>query len=195
MQVLRSDSYRRMPWKNGGGETFEIAVSPAAAALEAMGWRISMAVVAGDGPFSIFPGVDRTLSILEGAGIALSLEGTGEFMLSGRTDPFHFPADVAATARLLGGTVTDLNVMTRRQDYRHLVRRLPLHGRQVVATRADELAVFCCSGTVACAAREEPPALLAERDCALFRTAPGHLELASEGPAVVLLAEFYFTTA
>ena len=62
--ILTASSYRRMPWKNGGGETVEIAVSPEGAALSEFDWRISMATVATDGPFSIFPGIDRTLSIL-----------------------------------------------------------------------------------------------------------------------------------
>ena len=50
-----------MPWKNGGGETAEIAVSPPGAALDDFDWRLSMARVETDGPFSAFPGIDRTL--------------------------------------------------------------------------------------------------------------------------------------
>ncbi|MBM7325185.1 HutD family protein, partial [Agrobacterium sp. S2] len=49
-----------MPWKNGGGVTTEIIVHPAKASMADFDWRISMANVAQDGPFSIFPGVDRT---------------------------------------------------------------------------------------------------------------------------------------
>ncbi len=44
-----------MPWKNGGGETAEIAVFPPSADLSEFGWRISMATVSSDGPFSAFP--------------------------------------------------------------------------------------------------------------------------------------------
>ena len=43
MKILRSNDYRRMPWKNGGGETVEIAVSPERAPLSDFDWRISMA--------------------------------------------------------------------------------------------------------------------------------------------------------
>ena len=64
-----------MRWKNGGGETAEIAVSPPGAALDAFDWRLSMAKVETDGPFSAFPGIDRTLAILEGEGIRLSVGG------------------------------------------------------------------------------------------------------------------------
>ncbi|MEJ1966813.1 MAG: HutD family protein [Gammaproteobacteria bacterium] len=71
--IVRSADYRRMPWKNGGGETREIAVSPAGAALDALDWRVSLATVASDGPFSVFSGVTRTLSVIRGAGINLQV--------------------------------------------------------------------------------------------------------------------------
>lgn len=73
MQLLRARDYRRMPWKNGGGETVEIAVFPTNAGVDAFDWRISIATVATNGPFSIFPGIDRTLSILSGEGMTLSI--------------------------------------------------------------------------------------------------------------------------
>jgi len=61
MKILRSADHKRMPWKNGGGETVEIAISPQGAGLADFDWRVSMATVASDGPFSVFPGIDRTL--------------------------------------------------------------------------------------------------------------------------------------
>ena len=72
MQVVRAASYRRMPWKNGGGETIEMLASPAGVSLETFDWRISMASVVADGPFSSFAGIDRTLGIIDGAGLVLS---------------------------------------------------------------------------------------------------------------------------
>ncbi len=66
MRMIRSSDYRRMPWKNGGGETVEIAIAPAGASLDAFDWRISMACVASSGPFSRLPGIDRTLAVLAG---------------------------------------------------------------------------------------------------------------------------------
>ena len=95
MRILRASTYRRMPWKNGGGETTEIAVSPEGAGLDDFAWRISMARVDGDGPFSAFAGVDRTLSILEGEGLRLEIAGRAgghdrrrhrAFRLSGRRE-------------------------------------------------------------------------------------------------------------
>ena len=66
---------RRMPWMNGGGETIEIAVSPEGAGLASFDWRVSMARVTQPGPFSSFTGVDRTLAILDGAGLTVAVAG------------------------------------------------------------------------------------------------------------------------
>ena len=50
------------PWKNGGGSTTEIAIAPLGATVDKFDWRISLATIANSGPFSVFPGVDRTLA-------------------------------------------------------------------------------------------------------------------------------------
>ncbi|OHV76889.1 HutD family protein [Rhizobium sp. LCM 4573] len=126
MQVLRAADHKRMPWKNGGGETVEIAVFPPGAGLDEFDWRISTATVAADGPFSSFAGVDRTLSILSGAGLMLSIEDRAPVTLDRNSPPCSFSADKPTSARLLGGAITDLNVMTRRGRYTHHVRRLEI---------------------------------------------------------------------
>ncbi|WP_370878591.1 HutD/Ves family protein [Pararhizobium capsulatum] len=117
-----------MPWKNGGGETTEIAVYPPDADLAGFGWRISMATVANDGPFSAFPGIDRTLSILSGEGVELDIAGRAPTMLTQSSAPLAFPADAATSARLVSGTITDLNVMTRRGQWSHRVERHQFEG-------------------------------------------------------------------
>ena len=67
-RLVGSSDLVRVPWKNGGGTTAEVAVHPPGAGLDDFDWRISMADVAVDGPFSRFPGVDRTLVLAEGRG-------------------------------------------------------------------------------------------------------------------------------
>lgn len=125
MKILRASDYRRMAWKNGGGETVEIAVFPAGASIEDFDWRISMATVASNGPFSSFPGVDRTLSVLSGAGMELTIDNAPPLALYPGSDPCPFPADKPTSARLVNGVVTDLNVMTRRGRFSHRVIRQP----------------------------------------------------------------------
>ena len=123
-RILRADDHRRMPWKNGRGETTEIAVHPAGASIQDFGWRVSMAGVTEDGDFSLFPGIDRTLAVLTGAGIELQVQGQGLHRLTPTTAPLAFAADVPSAARLLAGPITDLNVMTRRGAFAHRLTAL-----------------------------------------------------------------------
>lgn len=146
MQILKAQDYRRMPWKNGGGETAEIAVFPPGSGLDGFDWRISMATVATDGPFSAFPGIDRTLTILSGGGILLETEGEAAISLNRMAPPHAFAADRPSFAVLLDGDVIDLNVMTRRGIATHRVERasLPLD----LAAASSLRAVFCTTGRV-----------------------------------------------
>jgi environmental stress-induced protein Ves len=114
------------PWKNGGGETADVAIVPAGASLDDFDWRVSIARVESDGPFSLFPGIDRTMAIIAGEGLGLAVAGREPFVLTAGSAPLRFPADVATECRLLGGPVTDLNVMVRRGRARARLRRLRL---------------------------------------------------------------------
>lgn len=146
MQLLRSSDYKRMPWKNGGGETIEIAVSPPAADFASMDWRLSMATVASDGPFSSFPGIDRTLSVLSGT-LRLAIDGTAVDLME-MSPPHSFSGDAATHGAVLRGPVTDLNVMTRRAGLTHEVRRLSVMGEKTVTPAPGTLILFCHTGAV-----------------------------------------------
>ncbi|HEV2503894.1 MAG TPA: HutD family protein [Mesorhizobium sp.] len=148
MRILRAGDYRSMPWKNGGGTTTEIVVSPAGAGLDGFDWRISMARVETGGPFSVFAGIDRTLSILEGEGMVLSIAGHGTIELTRASEPLAFPADAATEATLPAGPITDLNVMTRRGRVHHTVRRLSLSEPLDLVTQAAVTLVFCDEGAI-----------------------------------------------
>ncbi len=148
MKILRSADHKRMPWKNGGGETVEIAISPQGAGLADFDWRVSMATVGSDGPFSIFPGIDRTLSILEGNGLRLLIEGRDPVVLTRESDPLAFAADIAVSATLPDGAITDLNVMTRRSTLRHAVARIEIDGEKRQEFTRGSFMLFCVSGTV-----------------------------------------------
>lgn len=102
-----------VPWRNGGGVTREIAAGPRGADLADFVWRVSLAEVAADGPFSAFPGVDRTLTVVEGAGMDLTVDGERR-LVDARWVPRDFRGDVPTDCRLLDGPVVNLNVMWRR---------------------------------------------------------------------------------
>lgn len=113
------------PWKNGGGSTREIVCRPHGAGVDGFDWRVSIATIAQDGPFSAFPGVDRVIMLLDGAGVHLRAAGGGlDHRLDTPHAPFAFPGDAALDCTCLGGTSTDFNVMTRRGALRADVRVL-----------------------------------------------------------------------
>jgi environmental stress-induced protein Ves len=112
-QLLRAALRTAVPWKNGGGLTREVVAAPEGAALGDFDWRVSTAEVRSAGPFSIFPGVQRTLCVLEGM-LALEVEGTRPVRLVAASAPYVFSGDVPAHASPDDQGVLDLNVMTRR---------------------------------------------------------------------------------
>src|SRR3546814_4968948 len=69
-RILTSD-IMAMPWKNGGGVTREIATGGSTHLCREWGWRVSLAEVAQDGPFSIFPETDRVIAVIDGGGMDL----------------------------------------------------------------------------------------------------------------------------
>ena len=122
MQVLRFADRTASRWKNGGGTTWEYAVHPPGAGLDDFFWRISRARVAGHGAFSVFSGIDRTLTVIEGEAIDLLLPDR-RVRLDQTTPPYGFAGDLAIECRVPHGPIGDLNVMTRRGRWSHEITR------------------------------------------------------------------------
>ncbi|MBX3576295.1 MAG: HutD family protein [Rhizobiaceae bacterium] len=167
MRILRASAYRTMPWKNGGGTTTEIAVHPEGAGLYTFEWRVSMARVETDGPFSAFSGIDRTLAVLEGQGIVLDIKGEKPVTLDRASKPHSFPADVQTSASLVAGPITDLNVMTRRGEWSHIVEKLSAGGPLDVNVRSNATLVLVAQGSVGILWAGEQ-ASLSPLDCAML---------------------------
>ena len=110
MHVIGPAEYRAMPWKNGGGVTTEICASPPSGVFD---WRVSIATVNADGPFSTFTGYERHIMTLSGEGMILDIEGHGKFTLE-PLRPFSFSGDAKVHGSLLQGAVMDFNLMVRR---------------------------------------------------------------------------------
>ena len=162
MQIFRHADSRTMPWKNGQGTTTEIAVSPAGAGMADFDWRLSLARMESDAPFSAFPGIVRTLAVIEGTGLNLAVEGDAPVTLSPSSAPHRFAADRPAEGRLPGGPVSNLNIMTRRAGCTHMMRRVRFQGPLEVSVTGT-LLVLCHSGGI-----EIGGASLGPLDCALI---------------------------
>ncbi len=132
------------PWKNGAGITREIAVGPKGAGANDFEWRISLAEVERDAPFSAFPGIDRCIVLLRGAGMRLrSEQGDLDHPLDQPLVPFHFSGDTPLSATLVSGPSSDFNVMTRRGAW---VAELTTHHAAFEPARAGALLLLCCEG-------------------------------------------------
>lgn len=109
MRIIEADAIAPTAWKNGGGSTRTLLALP-----NEDGWhlRISMAEVAGDGPFSPYPDVERWLSLVEGAGMQLEF-AQQTVDLTPLDPPLRFDGAAAPFGRLLQGPVRDLNLMNQ----------------------------------------------------------------------------------
>lgn len=113
MRILRAPDRVATPWKNGAGLTREVAVWPPGAGFEDFHWRISQAEMSGDAPFSVFAGVDRSLTLLQGR-LSLAFDGGHEVAQLATFTPFAFPGERPVAGVVEQGPISDLNVMTRR---------------------------------------------------------------------------------
>ncbi|HEX5533982.1 MAG TPA: HutD family protein [Actinomycetales bacterium] len=104
VRVLRYADYPVQRWANGGGTTRLVA--------DGAGWRLSLADVAGDGPFSTFPGTARVLTVVAGAGLRLTVDGVDRLVRP--LMPFAFDGAATTSGRLLDGPVMAFNLMTDR---------------------------------------------------------------------------------
>lgn len=137
MRILRAGSHRQMPWKNGGGVTTEVAISPPDATVSNFDWRISMARVQDSGLFSAFADIDRVLAVLDGE--MLLTIGDDRAVLMGPTyEAITFPGDKPTRAEVFRA-VTDLNVMTRRGIFSAEINRVD---QGDIVANADETFVL-----------------------------------------------------
>jgi environmental stress-induced protein Ves len=103
VNVVRADDVAPQPWPNGGGTTRELARAADGS------WRISLATIESDGPFSLFPGLHRLLTVVEGPVLDLIVDGVPQVVEPQR--PFAFSGEAEVVASVPEGPVRALNVI------------------------------------------------------------------------------------
>jgi environmental stress-induced protein Ves len=139
-RVINKAMFRDMPWANGMGVTTELFAQRNEQADRIL-WRISMATVSCDGPFSHFAGYDRILVLFEGAGLRLDHQDGTEHCLTCAYELAIFSGDVATHATLIDGPVQDFNVIADRSAFKPAVT-IVSGGSDRVLLDADVLAVY-----------------------------------------------------
>jgi environmental stress-induced protein Ves len=99
------------PWANGGGVTRVVAKGRFGGDSADFDWRLSVADVSASGAFSKLPGVDRVITLTDGPGLLLTIDGREHTLEPFRPLPF---AGEAATECEVVEPTRDFNVMTRR---------------------------------------------------------------------------------
>jgi uncharacterized protein len=181
------------PWKNGGGSTTEIAIAPPGASLDTFDWRISLATISASGPFSAFPGVDRTLALVDGPGVMLENGDEGRFVLSEDDPIVEFAGESVVSATLAGGTTTDFNVMTRRARCHHRLGRRVLSGISEFAPRGDVTILFLAEGDSLSVCSDSERIGLVRYDAVVFDT--GTVWTLEAGQATVFVVDIFVNQA
>ena len=113
------------------GVTCEIARRSAPDDPEHFIWRVSIAQVDRDGPFSSFAGLERLIGVIEGQG--MELHGLREAPTVLRPfEVFAFSGDAAVSGRLTSGPVKDFNVIFDPAQCRASLQFLHARGEQKV---------------------------------------------------------------
>ncbi|MBA2404480.1 MAG: HutD family protein [Bdellovibrionales bacterium] len=112
--ILYAKDFKDMPWQNGGGTTRELYRISHESDPEKFYFRISVAQVHQSTPFSIMPGIDRFLMLLEGKGFVLHFEDKSNVKLATPFDSFEFEGEEKIQCELIDKNCIDFNVMTDR---------------------------------------------------------------------------------
>lgn len=194
MIIVRHKQHQIMPWKNGLGTTREIFREPANQEGSDFSWRLSLAEVNGSGPFSRFPEVDRTIVQLSGPSMTLQHAEPGISQVLELYQPYAFAGDWQTNCTV-AGTAQDLNLMTRRSQFKAQCRTFAAQTspKQNLPFPQDArwLMLFTISGQWRCeSSRLEQNVALAKFDTALLqRDSPSapDLSLFCEEPGHLLV--------
>ena len=173
-----------MQWKNGAGWTSEVLRVPD---CEHWDWRLSIADVEADAPFSAFLGVDRWLVLLSGNGMRLRFDDGRTQTLLPPHGEAQFSGERPLTGELLDGPSRDFNLMWRRGCVSAQTWRRPLVGPMVLFVDDGETWVIYLLAGQAKFAEECGLPQMQQGDTAILHGTGGRRRYALEGGGEVLL--------
>jgi environmental stress-induced protein Ves len=201
-RLIRRADYRLMPWRNGAGTTLEIAREPPTG--DEFEWRLSLATIARSGPFSSYPGYERSVTLVEGQGFSLDISEERSRVLANMCATTLFPGAAATACLLIDGECTDLSLMVRAPGRILAVTPQVLIGSdEFTLEPARQHALFCIDGRAQLQVSE--PGETAEpitvpfqlHDCWLVKTEASALTLrtSAKHPPATLMQLSWRTTA
>lgn len=139
-RVIPANEYRRVRWKNCLGWTREIVRVQArvdgspAESEDDWDMRLSIAEIERSAPFSLFPGVDRELVLLQGDGLRLRFTDGEVHELRQPYERLRFAGERALDGEPVGGPTRDFNLMWRREAIDAELHQRPLVGPMLFFT-------------------------------------------------------------
>jgi environmental stress-induced protein Ves len=150
--------------------------------------RSRYSIIRSDGPFSSFPGIDRTIVAIEGDGIFLRFGNTEPVRLSPGDPPLPFAGEMNVESRMIGSEVMDLNVMTRRGRFHHRLRTLEIDQPFEITAPINGVAAIVAAGSVV-VQKDEIEIALQRNDAALFDVVDSAVTICSERSCRLFLIE------
>jgi environmental stress-induced protein Ves len=108
--LIKSNDYKIMPWKNGLGITSEIEIDPKNSNFpnDDFLWRLSSAKIQAPNSFSNFSGYDRILIVWSGSGLILNQHKLVPLV------PYKFKGEDLIECSLIADEVLDLGLIYKR---------------------------------------------------------------------------------
>jgi environmental stress-induced protein Ves len=134
IQKISKSNFIQMPWKNGKGSTTQIYIEPQNSKFENndFSYRLSSAPIIQETEFSLFPGKNRILVPIQGAGFRLNDKSYAKFEVAqfSGTDPIY--------CSLLKGSVVDFGIIFDPLKVRVQVRVLNLKSDMSFSLEANK---------------------------------------------------------
>lgn len=118
--IIPATQFKTIPWKNGKGDTIELAINEGGC-LNDFQWRLSMASVVEDGVFSDFTGYQRNLILIKGEGIELVHDDKVTDKLTHLLSMATFDGSCKTFGKLINNPIVDFNIMTNKESHQVIV--------------------------------------------------------------------------
>lgn len=182
IEVITPAQWQTQRWQNGGGITHQLCRQDDEQGLL---WRVSIAEVASDGPFSRFDNIDRIIMLLSGGGFSLHGVGANPQLLDTPLMPFAFAGETAIHCTLLNGAVRDFNLMTRRGAVQADLQVLTIGRTQHTLPLSAQTLLYVAAGSVDAVLGTEHITLEAQQTLSLQHEI-GSVQLSSNDNAQVI---------
>ena len=140
--IIRHSDLAVSRWANGAGATRQVATGPEDSGIDSFEWRVSIADVVGECSFSSFPGIDRTILLIEGQAMVLTIDGARRAL--DPLAPVRFVGEAEVTCSVPDGPTRDLNIMCRRGEWSSSVEVLDARKPVSVVPAPEGITFVAC---------------------------------------------------